>query len=144
MQSKPQKIYTCSMKSKRKRKKIGSGILLFSPQSAWEEAQAQGKQPFSIDVKGREDANRRRVTDKGRITTIRRVVYRGNNHNIVAYLTKRLPSMTKGNIFGNIVAIDVKYKGILQVSKVRIAKWRLMELLCHWYLVHEAWLIIDL
>jgi hypothetical protein len=40
-----------------------------------------------------------------------------------------LPSITKGEIVGNIVFIDVKYMGRLQMSKINIARWRLLEIL---------------
>jgi len=35
--------------------------------------------------------------------------------------------MTKGNIVGNIFFIDVKYMGILYMSKINIARWRFLE-----------------
>jgi hypothetical protein len=37
--------------------------------------------------------------------------------------------MTKGEIVGNIVVIDVKDRGRLQMSKINIARWRLLEIL---------------
>jgi hypothetical protein len=37
--------------------------------------------------------------------------------------------MTKGEIFGNIFFIDVKDRGRLQMSKINIARWILLEIL---------------
>jgi hypothetical protein len=37
--------------------------------------------------------------------------------------------MTKGDIVGNIVFIDFKDRGRLQMSKINIARWRLLEIL---------------
>jgi hypothetical protein len=37
--------------------------------------------------------------------------------------------MTKGEIVGNIVFIDVKDRGRLHMSKINIARWRLLEIL---------------
>ena len=54
-----------------------------------------------------------RVTYKGIITDNRRVVDRGSNYKSVAYLNKGFPSMTKGDIVGDNIVIDVKYKGKL-------------------------------
>jgi hypothetical protein len=39
-----------------------------------------------------------------------------------------LPSITKGEIFQNIVFIDAKERGRLQMSKISIARWRLLEI----------------
>ena len=37
--------------------------------------------------------------------------------------------MTKGDIVVNIIVIDVKYRGRIQMSKINIARWRLLEIL---------------
>jgi hypothetical protein len=37
--------------------------------------------------------------------------------------------MTKGEIVGNIVIIDVKDRGIRHISNINIAIWRLLEIL---------------
>jgi hypothetical protein len=37
--------------------------------------------------------------------------------------------MTKGEIIRNIIGIDAKYRGRLQMSKINIARWRLLEIL---------------
>jgi hypothetical protein len=37
--------------------------------------------------------------------------------------------MTKGEIIGSIVVIDVKDMGRLHMSKINIARWRLLEIL---------------
>jgi hypothetical protein len=37
--------------------------------------------------------------------------------------------MTKGEIVGNIFFIDVKDRGRLQISKINISIWRLLEIL---------------
>jgi hypothetical protein len=39
--------------------------------------------------------------------------------------------MTKGEIVGNIVVIDFKNKGRIHMSKINIARWRLLEI---WFL----------
>jgi hypothetical protein len=36
--------------------------------------------------------------------------------------------MTKGEIIGNIVVIDVKYRGRLQMSKINIARWIFLKI----------------
>jgi hypothetical protein len=42
--------------------------------------------------------------------------------------------MKKGDIVGNIVVIDVKDRGRLQMSKINIARWRLLEIFFSYFL----------